>query len=174
MGYRSRRNQGGTADHRLRQYLLQNSCRIRPLQRLNTLHKLPDQRTLRLRIQHGKEKHQGRCGSRVSPSLQITVRTAGDTKLLRHRFLRKRHCFETKIRDKDALVRDELEFVLGGKDADLIYKHLNREAYAEDVLKQYGAELTPYGMVNREDFGPLHEPIPEQQQEQTQEPQMGM
>ena len=84
------------------------------------------------------------------------------------------YCFETKIRDKDALVRDELEFVLGGKDADLIYKHLNREAYAEDVLKQYGAEITPYGMVNREDFGPLHEPIPEQQQEQTQEPQMGM
>ena len=84
------------------------------------------------------------------------------------------YCFETKIRDKDALVRDELEFVLGGKDADLIYKHLNREAYAEDVLKQYGAELTPYGMVNREDFGPLHKPISEQQQEQTQEPQMGM
>ena len=84
------------------------------------------------------------------------------------------YCFETKIRDKDALVRDELEFVLGGRDADLIYKHLNREAYAEDVLKQYGAELTPYGMVNREDFGPLHEPIPEQKQEQTQEPQMGM
>ena len=84
------------------------------------------------------------------------------------------YCFEAKIRDKDALVRDELEFVLGGKDADLIYKHLNREAYAEDVLKQYGAELTPYGMVNREDFGPLHEPISEQQQEQTQEPQMGM
>ena len=54
------------------------------------------------------------------------------------------YCFETKIRDKDALVRDELEFVLGGKDADLIYKHLNCEAYAEDVLKQYGAEITPY------------------------------
>ena len=84
------------------------------------------------------------------------------------------YCFEIKIRNKDALVRDELEFVLGGKDADLIYKHLNCEAYAEDVLKQYGAEITPYGMVNREDFGPLHEPIPEQKQEQTQEPQMGM
>ena len=84
------------------------------------------------------------------------------------------YCFETKIRDSDALVRDELEFVLGGKDPDLIYKHLNREAYAEDVLKQYGAEITPYGMVNRADFGPLHEPISEQQQEQTQEPQMGM
>ena len=84
------------------------------------------------------------------------------------------YCFETKIRDKNALVRDELEFVLGGKDADLIYKHLNREAYAEDVLKQYGAEITAYGMVNRADFGPLHEPIPEQKQEQSQEPQMGM
>ena len=80
------------------------------------------------------------------------------------------YCFETKIRDKDALVRDELEFVLGGKDAELIYKHLNCEAYAEDVLKQYGAEITPYGMVNRADFGPLHEPIPEQKQEQAQEP----
>ena len=84
------------------------------------------------------------------------------------------YCFEIKIRNKDALVRDELEFVLGGKDADLIYKHLNREAYAEDVLKQYGAEITPYGMVNRADFGPLHEPIPEQKQERSQEPQMGM
>ena len=84
------------------------------------------------------------------------------------------YCFETKIRDKDALVRDELDFVLGGKEADLIYKHLNREAYAEDVLKQYGAEITPYGMVNRADFGPLHETIPDQEQEQTQEPQMGM
>ncbi len=84
------------------------------------------------------------------------------------------YCFETKIRDKDALVRDELEFVLGGKDADLIYRHLNCDAYAEDVLKQYGAKITPYGMVNREDFGPLHEPIPEQKQEQMQEPQMGM
>ena len=87
-------------------------------------------------------------------------------------------CRNTASRQKsaisDALVRDELEFVLGGKDADLIYKHLNREAYAEDVLKQYGAEITPYGMVNRADFGPLHEPIPEQKQEQTQEPQMGM
>ena len=84
------------------------------------------------------------------------------------------YCFETKIRDKDALVRDELDFVLGGKDADLIYKHLNCEAYAEDILKQYGAEITPYGMVNRADFGPLNEPIPEQKQEQSQEPQMGM
>ena len=84
------------------------------------------------------------------------------------------YCFETKIRNRDALVRDELEFVLGGKDADLIYKHLNREAYAEDVLKQYGAEITPYGLVNREDFGPLNEPIPKQQQEHTREPQMGM
>ena len=84
------------------------------------------------------------------------------------------YCFEAKIRDRDAMVRDELEFVLGGNDASLIYKHLNREAYAEDVLKQYGAEITPYGLVNRADFGPLHEPIPEQKQEQTQEPQMGM
>jgi hypothetical protein len=82
------------------------------------------------------------------------------------------YCFETKIRDRDAAVRDELEIVLGGKDAALIYKHLNREDYAEDVLKQYGAEITPYGMVNREDLGPLHEPIPEQ--EETHEPQMGM
>mgnify|MGYP007047966552 CR=1 FL=1 len=84
------------------------------------------------------------------------------------------YCFEAKIRDRDAMVRDELEFVLGGNDASLIYKHLNREAYAEAILKQYGAEITPYGLVNREDFGPLHEPIPEQKQEQKQEPQMGM
>jgi hypothetical protein len=82
------------------------------------------------------------------------------------------YCFEAKIRDMDKLVRDELEFVLGGNDAELIYKHLNRGAYAKDILKQYGAKLTPYGMVNRADFGPLNEPIPAQ--EETHEPQMGM
>ena len=82
------------------------------------------------------------------------------------------YCFETKIRDKNALVRDELEFVLGGNDAELIYRNLNQEAYANDILRQYGAKLTPYGMVNRADFGPLNEPIPEQ--EETHEPQMGM
>ena len=53
-------------------------------------------------------------------------------------------------------------------------RYLYRDAYAEAILKQYGAEITPYGLVNREDFGPLHEPIPEQKQEQSQEPQMGM
>ena len=82
------------------------------------------------------------------------------------------YCFEAKIRDMDKLVRDELEFVHGGNDAELIYKHLNRGAYAKDILKQYGAKLTPYGMVNRADFGPLNEPIPAQ--EETHEPQMGM
>lgn len=84
------------------------------------------------------------------------------------------YCFEAKIRDIDKLVRDELEFVLGGNDAELIYRNLNRDVYAKEILKQYGAKLTPYGMVNRADFGQLNEPIPEQQQEQTQEPQMGM
>lgn len=82
------------------------------------------------------------------------------------------YCFEAKIRDTDKLVRDELEFVLGGNDAELIYRNLNRDVYAKEILKQYGAKLTPYGMVNRADFGPLNEPIPAQ--EETHEPQMGM
>ena len=89
-----------------------------------------------------------------------------------------KYYFEREIRDQETLVRSDLDLILGGKDAEVIYKHLNREAYAEDVLKQYGAEITPYGMVNRTDFGPLHEPIPQQRQEQEQaqayEPQMGM
>ena len=85
----------------------------------------------------------------------------------------KRFCFgrEHLICSRDLVRQKNL------RESDLrkkVNKHLNREAYAEDVLKQYGAEITPYGMVNREDFGPLHEPISEQQQEQTQEPQMGM
>ena len=82
------------------------------------------------------------------------------------------YCFEAKIRDTDKLVRDELEFVLGGNDAELIYRSLNRDVYAKEILKQYGAKLTPYGMINRADFGPLNEPIPAQ--EETHEPQMGM
>ena len=82
------------------------------------------------------------------------------------------YCFEAKIRDTDKLVRDELEFVLGGNDAELVYNCLNCDVYATNILKQYGAKLTSYGMVNRADFGPLNEPIPEQ--EETHEPQMGM
>ena len=55
-------------------------------------------------------------------------------------------------------MRDELEFVLGGKDADLIYKHLNCETYAEDVLKQYSARLTPYGNDGIENWQAMHHP----------------
>ena len=76
------RNRVGTTDHILRQCLLRRSCCIRPLQCLNTIHKLLNQSALRLRIQHGKEKQQGRGGGGISPALQITVCAAGNTKLL--------------------------------------------------------------------------------------------
>lgn len=81
------RNRVGTTDHILRQCLLRRSCCIRPLQCLNTIHKLLNQSALRLRIQHGKEKQQGRGGGGISPALQITVCAAGNTKLLRHGLL---------------------------------------------------------------------------------------
>ena len=84
------------------------------------------------------------------------------------------YSFEAKIRNKDILVRDELEFIVGGKEAELLYKHLNREAYAKDVLNQYSAKITPYGMVNRADFGPLNEPIREQDEHPFLEQEMEM
>lgn len=86
----SRRNRGGTTDHRLRRCPLRHSCCIRPLQCLNTFHKLPDQIALRFRIQHGKEKHQGRGRSGVFSAFQIAVCTTGNAKLLCHSFLRQR------------------------------------------------------------------------------------
>ena len=52
------RNQVGTTDHILRQCLLRRSCCIRPLQRLHTVHKPPNQRALCIRLQHRKEKQQ--------------------------------------------------------------------------------------------------------------------
>ena len=58
--------------------------------------------------------------------------------------------------------------------ADTILEQIMDWVYKQIIEMCIRDRLTPYGMVNREDFGPLHEPISEQQQEQTQEPQMGM
>ena len=81
------RNRVGTTDHILRQCLLRRSCCIRPLQRLHTVHKPPNQRALCIRLQHRKEKQQGRGRGGISPALQVTVCAAGNTKLLRHGLL---------------------------------------------------------------------------------------
>ena len=63
----SQRNRGGITGHILRQYPLCRSCSICPLQCLNLFHKLLNQHTLRIRLQHRKKKQQGRGGGGVLP-----------------------------------------------------------------------------------------------------------
>ena len=86
----SRRNRGGIIGHILRQYPLCRSCSICPLQCLNLFHKLLNQHTLRIRLQHRKEKQQGRGGGGVLPTFQVAICAAGNAKLLCHGFLRQR------------------------------------------------------------------------------------
>ena len=86
----SQRNRGGITGHILRQYPLCRSCSICPLQCLNLFHKLLNQHTLRIRLQHRKEKQQGRGGGGVLPTFQVAICAAGNAKLLCHGFLRQR------------------------------------------------------------------------------------
>lgn len=86
----SQRNRGGITGHILRQYPLCRSCSICPLQCLNLFHKLLNQHTLRICLQHRKEKQQGRGGGGVLPTFQVAICAAGNAKLLCHGFLRQR------------------------------------------------------------------------------------
>lgn len=77
-----------------------------------------------------------------------------------------------EARSLEEFVRSELNMILCPDDAEHIYRHLDCGGYAREGLTRQNAEITPYGMVNRADFGPLNEPIMEQTE--TREPQMGM
>ena len=74
----SQRNRGGITGHILRQYPLCRSCSICPLQCLNLFHKLLNQHTLRICLQHRKEKQQGRGGGGVLPTFQVAICAAGN------------------------------------------------------------------------------------------------
>ena len=66
--------------------------------------------------------------------------------------------FDAKIKNYADLVYDELENVIGGRQAEELRQCLDIEKYGRILQQGYNAEFTEYGMVTRDDFQPMDAP----------------
>ena len=65
---------------------------------------------------------------------------------------------DAKIKTYADLVYDELENVIGGRQAEELRQCLDIEKYGRILQQGYNAEFTEYGMVTRDDFQPMDAP----------------
>ena len=65
---------------------------------------------------------------------------------------------DAHIKNYADLVYDELENVIGGRQAEELRQCLNIEKYGRILQQGYNAEFTEYGMVTRDDFQPMDAP----------------
>lgn len=65
---------------------------------------------------------------------------------------------DAKIKNYADLVYDELENVIGGRQAEELRQCLDIEKYGRILQQGYNAEFTEYGMVTRDDFHPMDAP----------------
>ena len=65
---------------------------------------------------------------------------------------------DTQIKNYADLVYDELENVIGGKQAEELRQCLDIGKYGRILQQGYNAEFTEYGMVTRDDFQPMDAP----------------
>ena len=65
---------------------------------------------------------------------------------------------DTHIKNYADLVYDELENVIGGRQAEELRQCLDIEKYGRILQQGYNAEFTEYGMVTRDDFQPMDAP----------------
>ena len=65
---------------------------------------------------------------------------------------------DAQIKNYADLVYDELENVIGGRQAEELRQCLNIEEYGRILQQGYNAEFTEYGMVTRDDFQPMDAP----------------
>ncbi len=66
--------------------------------------------------------------------------------------------FDAKIKNYADLVYDELENIIGGRQAEELRQCLDIEKYGRILQQGYNAEFTEYGMVTRDDFQPMDAP----------------
>ena len=66
--------------------------------------------------------------------------------------------FDAKIKNYADLVYDELENVIGDRQAEELRQCLDIEKYGRILQQGYNAEFTEYGMVTRDDFQPMDAP----------------
>ena len=65
---------------------------------------------------------------------------------------------DPQIKNYADLVYDELENVIGGRQAEELRQCLDIEKYGRILQQGYNAEFTEYGMVTRDDFQPMDAP----------------
>ena len=65
---------------------------------------------------------------------------------------------DTQIKNYADLVYDELENVIGGRQAEELRQCLDIEKYGRILQQGYNAVFTEYGMVTRDDFQPMDAP----------------
>ena len=65
---------------------------------------------------------------------------------------------DAQIKNYADLVYDELENVIGGRQAEELRQCLDTEKYGSILQQGYNAEFTEYGMVTRDDFQPMDAP----------------
>ena len=65
---------------------------------------------------------------------------------------------DAQIKNYADLVYDELENVIGGRQAEELRQCLDTEKYGRILQQGYNAEFTEYGMVTRDDFQPMDAP----------------
>ena len=65
---------------------------------------------------------------------------------------------DAEIKNYADLVYDELENVIGGRQAEELRQCLDIEKYGRILQQGYNAEFTEYGMVTRDDFQPMDAP----------------
>ena len=66
--------------------------------------------------------------------------------------------FDAKIKNYADLVYDELENVIGDRQAEELRQCLDIEKYGRILQQGYNAVFTEYGMVTRDDFQPMDAP----------------
>lgn len=65
---------------------------------------------------------------------------------------------DTQIKNYADLVYDELENVIGGRQAEELRQCLDIEKYGRTLQQGYNAVFTEYGMITRDDFRPMDSP----------------
>ena len=58
------------------------------------------------------------------------------------------------------VARGELRRSMGEENAALLCRYLNLYGYGEELIQQYGGELTDYGLLTRADGQPVQKPLP--------------
>lgn len=67
------------------------------------------------------------------------------------------------VRSLAELAKSEVEFLLGGNDAELLTQYLNLYEYGMALMERDGSVITNYGLLKREDHQPMRAPLEQKQ-----------